>query len=396
MLDPAPQTTLHRAGSARSRRIVVFMYDFELSGVVTNAIRLANALVAEGHDVRFLVGRRDGSDGHSIDPRIAIEVVAGVPQGARGIDLFRRLRRLRSAIRQMQPDILLSAGNHGHLPALLAALGLRGLERVLRVSNEPDHPGDNAALRGARRLMLEALVRLSDRMLLVSPRLARHPAMVRATRSGRTTVIPNGVPADEIRRRAKDPCDHPWAESNIPLVIAVGRLARQKNLPTLVEAVAIANQTRPVRLLIVGRGSTTAQTALMGLARVRGIGDLVQCVGEQANPFPYLRVADVFAMPSLWEGRSNALLEAMACDVPIVASRTAGDAAQLLGHGRYGLLVDPMAADEMAEAILIQLGPEPCRPGKRVAEFDQQQALQRACAAVIDAPKQFALCPSSG
>lgn len=362
------------------------MYDFELSGVVTNAVRLANALVAAGHDVRFLVGRDDGVEKHDIDPRIAIEIVAGDPRGSRGIDLFRRLPALRRALRHVRPDILLSVGNHGHLPALLASIGLRGFERVLRVSNEPDHPGDGFALRSARRLMLETLVRLSDRMLLVSPRLARHPALVRATKSGRATVIPNGVPADEIRRRAEEPCDHPWGESQIPLVVVVGRLARQKNLSTLIESVAIANRSRPVRLLIVGRGSAVAREELLELARVCGIRDLVQCVGERANPFPYLRVANVFAMPSLWEGRSNALLEAMACDVPIVASRTAGDAAQLLGHGHYGLLVEPQDADGMAEAILLQLGPNPRRPGDRVAEFDQDEALRRACDGVLGTP----------
>lgn len=367
------------------RRVAIFMYDFELSGVVVNAVRLANALAARGHDVRLLVCRREGQCRHTIDPRVRVEVVAGRPKGSRAIDLLLRVGAIRSAVRRLHPEIILSAGNHGHLPLMLASIGLRGTERVLRISNQPAHPGEGIAKRRLRRLVVAAQVRLADRLLLVSPRLVCDPTFAKAARAGRTAVVPNGVDVAAIRQLAGSHHDRRRSGTEMTLV-AVGRLAPQKNLTTLVRALASINDVRPARLSLVGRGSTDAKKGLIGLARQLGVDDRIDFVGEQANPFPYMRDADVFILPSLWEGRSNVLLEAMACGVPIVAARTAGDAQDLLGYGRYGLLVDPMDDAGLAEAILIQAGPDQLLPGDRVEQFDGEQALDHACRALLAHP----------
>jgi glycosyltransferase involved in cell wall biosynthesis len=60
-------------------------------------------------------------------------------------------------------------------------------------------------------------------------------------------------------------------------------------------------------------------------------------------------------LPSLWEGASNSLLEALACGVPVVASATAGNAPEVLAGGRYGRLADPASATDLARAIAAQL-----------------------------------------
>ncbi len=77
----------------------------------------------------------------------------------------------------------------------------------------------------------------------------------------------------------------------------------------------------------------------------------------------------MFALASHWEGSSIALLEALAAGTPTVVSRAAGDAAEVLDHGRYGLLVDPGDADAFAAALLRQIE-DPVFPGDRAAAFD--------------------------
>ena len=364
---------------------VIFMHDFALTGVVANAVRLANALAARGHETYLLVCSEAGRERHEIDPR-AIVLVEPSPlrSASRGLALATAIPGLRRRLRVLRPDVLLSAGNHGHLAALAASWGLPAMQRVVRVSNEPDHPGDGSLLRGVRRLLLGLVARLADRLLLVSPRLARHPSLVAATREGRAAVVANGVAVDRVRRLAAQPCDHHWAGQADPLLVTVGRLARQKNLPTLIRALARANTERPGNLLVIGRGSKPARAKLAALAASLGIGDRVDFAGEKSNPYPYLRAASAFVLASLWEGRSNVLLEAMACDVPIVASRSAGDAEELLDYGRFGVLVAPDDEDAMARAILRQIGSDPIRPGAQSLRYDQATALAQACAVLVD------------
>jgi len=363
----------------------IFMYDFALTGVVANAVRLANALAAQGHETYLLVCNDDGRARHEIDPRVSVAVERPPRFGhSRGLALAAAIPGLRQRLLVLRPDVLLSAGNHGHLVTLAASWGLPAMQRVVRISNEPDHPGDPSPLRMLRRALLSVVARLADRLMLVSPRLARHPALAAASREGRTAVVANGVAVDRVRRLAAAPCDHHWTARGEPLVVTVGRLARQKNLPTLLRAVALASAHRPLNLLVIGGGSEAKRSELMALADSLGIADRVDFAGEKANPYPYIRAASAFVLPSLWEGRSNVLLEAMACEVPIVASNTAGDAAELLDYGRFGVLVAPDDPAAMAEAILRQVGPDPVRPGGRSARYDQAKAVGQACAVLVD------------
>lgn len=383
-----PQGQQPLAGSAGSERglcFAIFMYDFALTGVVANAVRLANALAGQGHETYLLACDDEGRGRHEIDPRVTIAVQRPPRfRRSRGLALAAAIAGIRRQLLVIRPDVLLSAGNHGHLAMLAASWGLPAMQRVVRISNEPDHPGDASLLRASRRALLGIVARLADRLMLVSPRLARHPSLVAASREGRTAVVANGVAVDRVRRMAAEPCGHRWAGQADPLVVTVGRLARQKNLPTLIRAVALANAERRINLLVVGSGSDATRAKLTELASSLGIADRVDLVGERPNPYPYMRAASAFVLPSLWEGRSNVLLEAMACDVPIVASNTAGDAAELLDYGRFGVLVEPGDPVAMAEAILRQVGPDPIRSGGRSARYDQAKTVSAACAVLVD------------
>ena len=371
-----------------SRTIALFMFDFALTGVVLNAVRIANALVARGHDVTILVCR-DGGDGRkALDRRVRVALVAGpLRRAKRGVVLAAAVPDLRRALKALQPSVLLSVGNHGHLAALIASQGLAGMRRVLRISNEPDHPGDGRIKRAIRRACQKAMIDRADQILLVSPHLARTAVLQRARAEGRAAITPNGVDTHAIQMRAQAACDHRWIASGRPFVVTVGRLARQKNHGRLIEALAIANRTRDIGLMIVGGGSAEAFAALRAQAAELGIADRVALVGEVANPLPYVRAARAFILPSLWEGFSNALLEALACGTPIVASTTAGSAPDVLANGRYGLLVEPHDVSAMAAAILRQSGTDAVRPGDRALDFEADKAIARVCVAMEQGPR---------
>lgn len=363
------------AATGATPSIAVFVHDLSATGVVRNALAIADRMSTAGWRVQLVTCRTDGA---FADPRRPFEIVAlqsGTSQDTpRGAALACVIPQLRRHLRTTRPDILLSAGNHAHIICWAATRGLRTPQRVYRISNDLRHggAGPGLAIKAAlRRASMRLLARDAAQLVLVSPKLLEEPVLGVAKRRGKVTVIHNGVAVAVARRRISEPCNHPWVHDRIPIVLAIGRLVPQKNFPRLLQAMACANRKRELRLIILGSGTAKRQDALAGLAAELGIAHRVSFAGVVKNPFPFLGNASVVALPSLWEGSSNVLLEAMACGTPVVASRTAGDAADVLDNGRYGLLVDPENPEAIASALLRQCDSETrILPGRRAEAFD--------------------------
>jgi len=121
------------------------------------------------------------------------------------------------------------------------------------------------------------------------------------------------------------------------ILLSMGRLAAQKSLPLLLQSFAAALPACPtLHLLIVGDGPE--RSSLEALAQSLNIKDRVTFAGNQADVRPYLRAADIFALPSASEGISNALLEAMSAGLACLATPVGGNP-EVLDQGRCGLLL---------------------------------------------------------
>ncbi len=341
--------------------ILIYVHDLRASGVVANALAIARRVAAE-REVVLVAGHGVGLH---VDADIAparLEVIEDD-----GTSKLSPVGPLRQLIRAMKPALVLSAGNLGHGTVWLAARG-SGVRTAYRISNAVDRPGGGLRTR-IRRAWHGRLASDADLLLLVGQSLKDRPPYAAAMAAGRAVVIPNGIDLDKARRLAQTPAPHPWlADKVLPVVMAVGRIHPQKNLPMLLDAAALAMAARPFRLVLVGKGPDDAVAALKAQARDLGIADNVLFAGEQANVFAWLSHADQFALVSRWEGSSNALLEAMAVGTPLLASRQAGDAAVVLDGGRYGLLVDGNSEAAIAHGILRQLD-KPVKPGKRAEAY---------------------------
>jgi glycosyltransferase involved in cell wall biosynthesis len=109
---------------------------------------------------------------------------------------------------------------------------------------------------------------------------------------------------------------------------------------------------RDVRFLMVGGLSVEQnyQSDMKSLASQLNLGDRVIFTGERRNISEILREVDIVVHPSLTEGLSNVILEAMAASVPVVATRVGGNP-ELVEHGHNGLLVAAQNAAEIADAV---------------------------------------------
>jgi glycosyltransferase involved in cell wall biosynthesis len=156
-----------------------------------------------------------------------------------------------------------------------------------------------------------------------------------------------------------------------PRVIFTGRLHPQKNLPLLLQAFQeVAFQT-PANLVLVGPGSD--REALSSLAAQLGIAERVQFVGAVADPAEYLRAADLFALPSIAEGMSNSLLEAMATALPCVVSGIGGNTDLIADQQTGRLVAEPNPVTWAAVLIDLIQNPEKAR---RMGTSARERILQ--------------------
>jgi glycosyltransferase involved in cell wall biosynthesis len=213
---------------------------------------------------------------------------------------------------------------------------------------------------------LRRVLRRADRVLCVSSGVAEDLQELCSLPPDKLAVLPNPVITEDLPLLAAAPVDHPWlaADAAIPVVIGIGRLATSKNFPLLLQAFARVRKQRPTRLLVLGEGRQRAR--LLALSHRLSIASDVDLPGFVSNPYAYLARAAAFVLSSNVEGSPNALVEALACGCPVVATDCPSGPREILQGGRLGRLVplgDPRA---MAEAILATLdGP---RPGADVAE----------------------------
>ena len=135
------------------------------------------------------------------------------------------------------------------------------------------------------------------------------------------------------------------------VVLSVGRLSREKAHDDLLEAFKRLRETKPdisLKLIIVGDGPERAR--LEATAESLGCKDRVAFAGQVSDVQPFYAIADVFALPSLSEGSPNVLLEAMAANLPIVATAVGG-VPEIVANNESALLVSPNDPPSIAVAI---------------------------------------------
>lgn len=201
--------------------------------------------------------------------------------------------------------------------------------------------------RGTQGLLAELVVRAADRIVVNAEGLRP-----RGRAAGRTDVIPSGV--DTERFRAHGTRSAMKAKLGVaaerPLVGAVGRLEARKGTATLLEAAALvrARGQHDVAVAVVGDGPLRDELVAQG-SRL-GLADDLLMLGDRADVRDVLAALDVFVLPSRTEGMSNALLEAMAMERPVVATAVGGTP-EVVTTEVNGLLVPPDAPAAMAEAM---------------------------------------------
>lgn len=133
--------------------------------------------------------------------------------------------------------------------------------------------------------------------------------------------------------------------------ITLGRLIDQKDHHTLINAFSkVVSSKKDSRLYILGEGCLRSK--LQKQIDDLGLKDNVFLLGFKSNAFEYLKSADCFVFSSIFEGFGNVLVEAMACELPVISTRCPSGPSEILGDGKHGILVDVGDSSGLASAML--------------------------------------------
>ena len=164
------------------------------------------------------------------------------------------------------------------------------------------------------------------------------------------TLSHNLLDLDRLDHLANEPL--PTSPSNESFsIVAAGRLHEQKGYHYLLEAIDELVNRRQRRLQLVILGTGELQSGLAEFVRTHGLQDHVTFAGFIPNPLPWFRRANLFVLPSLYEGLPNSLLEAIAYGTPALATDCPSGPSEILEEGRLGGLVAPADSMALAEAI---------------------------------------------
>ncbi len=321
-------------------RVCLLIGQLGLGGTEKQVVLLAKGLQSRGIETSVCLLFEGG-------PREQALRAAGVPVVYLGfpssITLLRKLpsniaafARLVRHLRQLRPDVLHAFLYHSYVTAAPAAR----LARVKVLVAGRRSLGD---FKQGRRVLLaveRAATTITDHLVANAESVAEDTIRNEGVRLDKITTVYNGLPDSAFEAAA--PAELP-AES--PVILCVANLKSYKGHRFLLDAVArLHDRNLPCTLVLVGEGPE--RRALEEQAAQLKID--VRLLGTRTDVEALLARADVAVLPSLHEGMSNAVMEAMATGLPVVATEVGGTRELLRGHG---VLVPPSDSEALADGL---------------------------------------------
>jgi len=347
------------------------MYRFDTGGLENGVVNLINHMPADAYR-HAVLALTEVTDFKQRIQRTDVEFISLRKPPGQGVWQYPKLYKL---FRQLRPNIVHSrnlAALEVQIPAWAAGVPVRLHGEHGRDSD--DLAGNNVTYQRVRRFYKPFV----HHYIALSRDLDDYLVQKTGVPKTKITQVYNGVDADRfcpattgtqsISGCPFDPAQH-W------LVGTVGRMQTVKDQTMLAQAFVQALELAPrlkttLRLVMVGEGPLRAQAqAVLDQAGVGGLGWLP---GERSDVADIMRGLHAFALPSLGEGISNTILEAMAGALPVVATAVGGNA-DLVVHGQSGFITPPADPQAMAQQ-LVALANNPWQ-AQRMGQAGRQRVL---------------------
>jgi glycosyltransferase involved in cell wall biosynthesis len=255
---------------------------------------------------------------------------------------------------KLKPQVIHSAMVELNLATvLLRPFFPRGLRVLMREDTSPS--ALNAQGRKHPQIwnwLYRRLYPRADKVICVGDHVLDELADTFAVPRSKLVRIYNPVDLELARRRA-EAGGNPYCGKG-PHLVAAGRLAKEKGFDVLLDAMRMVGAASPnADLTILGEG--TLKPDLLAQREALGLAGAVHVPGFQPNPYPYFKHADLFVLPSRWEGFGLVAIEALAVGTPVVATDCPGAVREILAGCPIARLVPPSDPQALARAIIAAL-----------------------------------------
>jgi glycosyltransferase involved in cell wall biosynthesis len=341
---------------ARRTKILLLLSHLGGGGAEHVIALLARGLSQEKYEVHLGLVRQSDRSGESLPAWVSVHPLGAGRARAGAWPLLR-------LIWQLRPEVVLTgAAEVSFLVLMLRPLFPANTSVLVRQNATATSVIAFGRLPRFTRLLYRLLYRNSDQVICQSRDMACDLGHAAGIGEEQIAVLPNPVDLAGIQAALRVP------ESNSSTgrqLLAVGRLSHEKGFDLLLKALATVRERFPeVRLILVGTGRE--ELALKSLCRQLGIEDAVGFAGHVDPPYPFFERTTLFVLPSRHEGMPNALLEAAAAGLPIVATPASGGVVDLLRSRLGAWLAPEISAEALATTIVAAL--ETVRPGERFSQ----------------------------
>lgn len=341
--------------------IAIFVWGLEAKAIANNAAAMAQGFKDLGIEQVWLVYLFKGPGKNVTIPSGVKLIPLGVKRS------FLAPLFLAQFLRKEKPDVLISMPTVVNIPAIIGWLlsgsksNSRGSSSTKLILSEHSTMSYKAYVEYKRDLRMRLMPWLARIFYPLADGLRANSKEVLddllnniqiPIQSDSATTITNPVNIKAIAKCGEVKPNHPWLiNKDKPVILSVARLAKQKNFPLLIRALAMVREKLDARLIIVGDGSE--RESLANLISQLGLEEFVSLAGFSNNPWSYMAKADVFALASEEEPFGLVLVEAMACGLPIVATDAlSGGPRTILEAGQHGLLVANHDTSAFADSLL--------------------------------------------
>ncbi len=253
-----------------------------------------------------------------------------------------------------KPNIFISTQNYLNIIAFISSLFCKKTRFLLREANDPTknyiykNPIKNIFF-----FYLTKLTYIYADVLISPSKGVKHNLKKFYNLKRKIHVINNMVDKEKIQIESNENIDNYKVLFQLPCVVNIGRLEKQKNHELLINAFKDVLDNFKCNLIIIGNG--TLKKDLQQKIQDLNIEKNVHILSNISNPYPFLKKSKVFVLSSNFEGFPNSLLEALSLGVKVISTNCESGPSEILENGKYGTLVETNNKHMLSSAIINSL-----------------------------------------